>query len=253
LAAALAATPATAQAGAWTLPQGRGQIIETFFGWLGQGPTEGVPKASRESKAGAQTYVEYGLADRLTLVGEMTAERYALSPPTASVYSGLGYSGGGLRVRLWSDDAWVYSLQATALASGATQASAPAQAGNTGPEADLRALVGRNLNLFGAPAYVDAQAGYRFRTEGPPSEWHADLTLGVALNERTQALAQMFTTISNGAGAPGFPAWASHKGQLSVVYALDETWSLQVGGFGTLYRRNTNSEYGAMVAVWRRF
>ena len=50
-----------------------------------------------------------------------------------------------------------------------------------------------------------------------------------------------------------FAAWESHKGQLSVVYALDDKWSLQVGGFATLYRRNINSEYGALVAVWRRF
>ena len=253
LAAALLLLDAPAFAGAWTQPDGQGQIIETLFGWFGQGPSSGAPGASRESKAGAQTYLEYGLADRLTFVGQLGFERYALSPPTRDVYAGLDYSGAGLRARLWSDDAWVFSLEAGALMSGASEATRSAQAGDTGPAADARALVGHNLTLFGAPAFFDGEAGYRLRTRGPPSEFHADLTLGVAWTAKAQILAQAFNTVSNGAGAPGFSAWEEHKGQLSVVYALDDKWSLQVGGFATLYRRNVNSEYGALVAVWRRF
>jgi hypothetical protein len=254
VAAALACAPTAAHAGAWTLPQGNGQIIETLFGWLGQGPSSGAPTAGRENKVAAQTYVEYGLSDGLTLVGQMSAERYALlAPPLRDVYAGLGYSGGGVRARLWSDDAWAFSLEAGAYVSGARDAGRPAQAGDTGPAADFRALAGRNLTLFGAPAFVDGEAFYRVRTQGPPSEWHADLTLGVAWTARAQILLQVFNTVANGAGAPGFAAWQSGKGQLSLVYALDDQWSLQVGGFATLYRRNVNSEYGALVAVWRRF
>ena len=253
LAAALLLLDAPAFAGAWTQPDGQGQIIETLFGWFGQGPSSGAPGASRESKAGAQTYLEYGLADRLTFVGQLGFERYALSPPTRDVYAGLDYSGAGLRARLWSDDAWVFSLEASAFASGARDAARSAQAGDTGPAADARARGGPNLTLFGAPAFFDGEAGYRLRTQGPPSEFHADLTLGVAWTERAQILGQVFNTVSNGAGAPGFGAWEEHKGQLSVVYRLDDKWSLQVGAFATLYRRNVNSEYGALVAVWRRF
>jgi len=253
LAAALLWPALPALAGAWTEPAGQGQIIETLFAWLGQGPSSGAPAASRESKAEAQTYLEYGLADRLTFVGQLGVERYALSPPTRDVYTGFDYSGAGLRARVWSNDAWVFSLEASAFVSGAREATHSAQAGDTGPAADARALVGRNLTLFGLPAFFDGEAGYRLRTQGPPSEFHADLTLGVAWTAKAQILAQVFNTVSNGAGAPGFGAWEEHKGQLSLVYALDDKWSLQVGGFATLYRRNVNSEYGALVAVWRRF
>lgn len=252
--AALACAPSSASAGAWTLPEGNGQIIETLLGWFGQGPSSGAPAASRESKVEAQTYLEYGVTDRLTLVGQLSAERYALlAPPTKDIYAGLDYSGAGLRVRLWSDDAWVFSLESSAYVSGARDGARPAQAGDTGPAFDMRALVGRNLTLYGAPAFADGEVGYRVRTQGPPSEWHADLTLGVAWTPRVQILAQIFNTMSDGAGAPGYVAWESYKGQLSVVYALDEDWSLQLGGFSTLQRRNVNSEYGAVVAVWRRF
>ena len=251
--AVLALAPGTARAGAWTEPQGQGLAIETLFGWGGSGAPFGGAASPSENRIGSQSYFEYGAWDRLTVFGGATVDRYALSAPTKDSFTGLDYSGGGLRARVWSNDAWVFSLEASAYASGAHNALKPAQDGNTGPEADARALLGHNLTLFGAPAFLDAQAGYRLRTDGPPGEYHADLTLGVSVTPRAQILAQAFNTVSSGAGAPGFAAWESHIGQVSVVYALDAKWSLQLGGFGTLYRRNTNSEYGALLAVWRRF
>jgi hypothetical protein len=245
--------PMPARAGAWTEPQGQGLVIQTFSGWGGYGAPYGGSGSPSESKIGSQTYFEYGAWDRLTVFGEASVDRYALTPPSKDSFTGFDYSGGGLRARVWSNDAWVFSLEASAYVSGAHDATRPAQNGNTGPEADARALLGHNLTLFGAPAFFDAEGGYRLRTEGPPDEFHADLTLGVNWTAHAQVLAQAFNTISNGAGAPGFAAWESHIGQLSVVYALDDKWSVQLGGFGTLYRRNTNSEFGALLAVWRRF
>lgn len=244
---ALALAPTSALAGAWTLPEGKGLWIQSFYGWGGQGT------AAREDKLGAQSYLEYGLAERLTLFGQISAVRFALSPPQKDSYFGFDYAGAGLRRQLWANDAWTFSLEASAYVPGAHDANRPAQAGNTGPQADARALLGRSLTLFGAPAFAEAQAGYRLRSRGPPGEWRADLTLGIAWTPKAQVLAQVFNMVSQGAGASGFPAFESHKGQLSVVYALDERSSLQLGGFATLFRRGTNSEYGALVAVWRRF
>jgi hypothetical protein len=249
----VALAPCAAHAGAWTEPQGEGLVIETLSGWGGAGAPYGGSASPSESKIGSQTYAEYGVTDGFTVFGEATVDRYALSAPSKDTFTGLDYSGGGVRMRAWSNDAWVFSLEASAYASGAHDVSRSAQAGNTGPEADARALLGHNLILFGAPAFLDVQAGYRVRTEGPPDEFHADVTLGVSWTKRAQILAQVFNTVSNGAGGPGFSAFESHIGQLSLVYALNDKWSMQVGGFSTLYRRQTNSEYGGLVAVWRKF
>ena len=244
------AWPLGAFAGAWTLPQGQGQIIQSWFGWLGWGSP--IRDGGREDKVESQTYVQYGVTDRLTALGALSVERYAMSAPRDK-YVGLDTTGAGLRARLWSDDAWTYALEATAFYGGASDASRPAQAGGAGPAADMRALVGHNLTLWGRNAFFDAEAGYRLRTHGPPDEWRADLTLGVDLTPRVQILGQAFNAISQGAGTGGFPAWEEHKGALSLVYALDDKWSLQIGGFSTIWRRNAVSEYGALIAVWRKF
>ena len=245
----LGGAPSAARAGAWTLPEGQGQLIQSVFGWLGWKSTSPRP---REDKIETQTYVQYGIADGLTVIGAISAERYAVSAPK-DVYVGLDTTGAGLRARVWSSDAWTFALEATAFYGGATDGNRPAQAGGTGLAADARALGGCNLTLWGKPAFVDAEAGYRLRTRGPPSEWKGDLTLGVTWTPRAQVLFQAFNTISQGPGREGFDSWEAHKGEVSLVYALDEKWSVQAGVFSTIWRRNAASEYGVLVAVWRRF
>lgn len=241
--------PAPARAGAWTLPEGQGQIIQSLFGWIGWGA---APPKARQDKIETQTYLQYGVTDRLTVLGVAAVERYAVSAPR-DVYVGLDTTGAGIRARVWSNDAWTFALEATAFYGGVTDGNRPAQAGGAGWGADARALAGYNLTLAGRPAFVDAQAGYRLRTRGPPDEWKGDLTLGVEAAPRVQILLQAFNTVSQGAGRAGFAAWEAHKGQVSLVYALDDKWSVQIGGFSTIWRRNAASEYGAILAVWRRF
>jgi protein XagA len=246
--------PVAAFAGAWTLPPGEGQIIETLFGWTGSGaPYGGGGPAPHESRVEAQTYAEYGLWDSLTLFGEISGERYALSAPTPDVYRGLDYSGGGLRAKLWSNESWVISAEASAFASGAHDASRPAQAGNTGGAGEGRLLAGYNFTLGATPAFLDAELGFRLRTAGPADEWHGDATLGLKWTPRWMGLLQIFNTISTGSGNALFPAWSEHLGQVSVVYAIDRYWSAQFGAFATFATVNTNSQRGAMAAVWRRF
>ena len=121
--------PGAAWAGAWTLPQGNGQIIQSFFGWQGTGAPwgNGAPGQSF-SRVEAQTYIEYGLCNEITLFGQIAAERYDLSPPQANVYTGLDYSDIGVRAKVWSNDAWVFSFEAAAFIPGAHDA-VPACAG----------------------------------------------------------------------------------------------------------------------------
>jgi hypothetical protein len=66
----IAGAPATAFGGAWTMPQGTGQLIETLYGWTGFGPPWGGNPPANQSRFDAQTYVQFGLTDTLTVYGE---------------------------------------------------------------------------------------------------------------------------------------------------------------------------------------
>jgi hypothetical protein len=244
---------AGALAGAWTAPQGSGLVIETLYGWTGYGPTWGGNPAVPQSRVDAQTYVEYGVTDRITIFGQTALEHYALGSPNPDVYNGLDYSDVGLEAKLWSTGEWVFSAEATAFAPGAHSPSQPAQEGNTGGAGEGRLLAGANFMLGSTPGFVDAELGYRLRTAGPPDEWHGDLTVGFKFTPRMMLMLQNFNTVSAVSNNPTFPAWRSSVIEASLVYALDDRWSVQIGLFTTVATVNTNSQHGAALALWRRF
>ena len=251
--------PTGAFAGAWTLPQGTGQLITTFYGWTGFGPPWGGNPPANQSRFDAQTYVQYGLTDSLTVYGETAFEHYAIGQPTPDTYNGLDYSGLGLRQKLWSTGEWIFSGEATAFIPGAHDSKAPAEEGNTGWAGEARLNAGRNFTvpwvpfLGSVPGFVDAELAYRLRTEGPPDEWHGDFTVGFKFTPKIMLMLQDYTTVSMWTKDPTFPAWRQSVVEASVVYALTDKWSLQVGLFSTVWTVKTNSQHGAAIAVWRNF
>jgi hypothetical protein len=257
--ALIAGAPATAFGGAWTMPQGTGQLIETLYGWTGFGPPWGGNPPANQSRFDAQTYVQYGLTDSLTAFGETAFEHYAIGEPTPNTYNGLDYSGLGLRQKLWSTGEWVFSGEATAFIPGAHDSHAPAQEGNTGWAGEARLNAGRNFALssipfFGSvPGFLDAEIAFRLRTKGPPDEWHGDVTVGFKFTPKIMLMLQDFTTVSMSTDNRTFPAWRQSVAEASVVYALNDKWSLQLGIFSTVWTVRTNTEHGVAVSVWRNF
>jgi protein XagA len=220
---------------------------------------------ANQSRFDAQTYVQFGLTDTLTVYGETAFEHYAIGEPTPNTYNGLDYSGLGLRQKLWSTGEWVFSGEATAFIPGAHNSQAPAQEGNTGWAGEARLNAGRNFTLASIPSlgwfpgvgsvpgFLDAEVAYRQRTKGPPNEWHGDLTVGFKFTPQIMLMLQDFTTASMSTNNRSFPAWRQSVAEVSVVYALNDKWSLQLGIFSTVWTVRTNTEHGVAVSVWRNF
>lgn len=250
---ALGGAPGRAMAGAWTEPQGQGLMIDTLFGWTGQGAPWGGNKGVDQTRFDAQAYVEYGIDDDWTVFGQTAFESYSLGPPSANVYHGLDYSDVGLRRKLWSTGQWVVSGEATLFIPGAYNPAAPAQAGDTGVAGEGRLLAGANFSVGQWPGFVDAEFGYRLRTEGPPDEWHADLTVGLKPRPGVLLMLQEFGTVSGATTNRNFPAWRQSIVEASLVMPLVDRWSVQLGLFTSVVTVKTNTQRGAALSVWRTF
>jgi protein XagA len=250
---AIAGASPRALAGAWTLPQGSGLMIDTLYGWSGTGAPWGGGKGVPQTRFDAQLYAEYGLTEDWTIFGQTAFEHYALGRPTPNVYNGLDYSSIGLRRKLWASGEWVFSGEAILELPGATNPSAPAQEGNTGGAGEGRLLVGANFTLGPLPGFIDAQFGYRLRTAGPPDEWHGDLTVGFKPAPGWILMFQEFGVISAVSNNPSFPAWRQCVVQASLVIPIVGPWSLQAGVFTSVWTVKTNTERGALLSVWRTF
>jgi protein XagA len=250
---ALVGAPAGVLAGAWTLPQGSGLMIDTLFGWTGEGAPWGGAKGIDQKRFDAQAYFEYGLTDDWTVFGQTAFESYALGPPTQNVYHGLDYSDIGVRRRLWTTGQWVFSGQATLFVPGAYNPAAPAQAGDTGGAGEGRLLAGTNFSVGGWPGFFDTELGYRLRTAGPPDEWHGDLTVGLKPAPGFILMLQDFTTVSTATANQNFPAWRSSVVEASLVVPLADRWSVQIGFFTSVLAVKTNTAHGAALSIWRTF
>ncbi len=172
---------------------------------------------------------------------------------SSSLYAGLDYSDLGLRAKLWSAGDWVFSSEATLFLPGAWNPASPAQAGNTGGAADARALAGYSFALGPASGFFDLEIGFRFRTAGPPDEGHVDVTIGFKPAPGVIVMAQDFLVVSLPSTDPGFPMWRQNVLQESLVLPLWDRWQFQIGYFQTTLARKTNTERGAVLAVWRTF
>ncbi len=243
-----------AKAGAWTLKAGTGQAIAT--GLYTRADTEfddaRDPSGSVDfKKATGSVFGEYGLTDIFTLIG---AGEYG------SDGDGAGFSDPavlellvGGRLRLWQEAGFVVSTQFSALVDDATDALRGRIIGWDAPAIEVRALAGYGFELGVWPAFVDLEAGYRYRIgDRVPDELRLDATFGVRPLEKVQLLFQDFSTIS--AREPDdVDGYDYHKLQGSVVYDLSQNWSVQTGGFATVAGRSALRERGAIAAVWYRF
>jgi protein XagA len=252
------AVPSAAWASAWTLPEGTGQWLATLDAstatefWENNGALASTP---RYNKVDADLLVEYGITDRLTVLIDPGLQHIDIAPPVSAERTGLDYTEFGARYAFFQDPAWVLSGQATIRIPGTFDTSNPAAIGYTDVESDLRVLLGHTFNVAGMASFFDLEAAERVRTAGYPSEFRVDATLGTYVAPRWLLLLQSFNVVSEGAGNVDYTggSYDYEKVQLSAVYALTPTWSLQGGGYVTYAGRNALEENGLILGVWHRF
>lgn len=248
-------SPCAAFAGAWTLPEGSGQAVVTATtstansGFDGSGLTP----APRYNKSELQGLIEYGITDRLTVIAAPGLQHVDIESPTDARRTGLGYTEFGGRYQLLQTDSWVLSGQTTMRVPGTNDTSNPAAIGYTGVETDVRGLIGYGFALRAMPAFVDLQVAQHFRAGAPPNEFRVDATFGLRVAPQWLLLAQSFNVISEGAGTAPFASYDYYKLQLSAVYSLTASLSLQLGGFTTDAGRNALQENGMIAGAWYRY
>jgi len=248
-AAALVLAAGAAHAGAWTEPAGDTQVISSVrasLAWDGfdaNGRNVSIPTFRKEE---LDIYSETGLTDSATLIIHPDFINYHPDKPSGGAI-GFGNTEIGFEERLWHDDMQVLSLQATALLPGRTILT------SGGTDGEVRALYGRAFELFGVEAFADAELAWRLRSRSYAGEIRPELTLGFKPDADWQVLLQSFNIVTTGRGRTLLFQGEQAKLQLSAVYRLSETLSLQAGAFATLAGSNTPAERGLLTALWLRF
>lgn len=262
--ASLATIP-EALAGAWTRPAGEGLVIfsNEFSGGSRRFDDSGrLRAANRFSKFESRTRAETGVIEGTTLIVATRIGRASSLPPDHLLtLQNLGqlerWNGiaAGIRQRLWHGDNWTTSVEVIGeLIRSKRQDELGQTLGLTLPrrQIEMRIAAGYGFELGNMPAFVDANIGYRHRSDRLPADLLAGLSFGIRPHPRLLLMAQAFGELGLKTSTTPQPA-SRLKLQASAVVEIWGKHSLQVSGTITPIGRNTIAERSVAVAIWRKF
>lgn len=253
--ACLALGVGRAQAAAWNRPAGTGLVIADFTLNAGTDYFDGGGKlapARAYAKEELAAYVEYGLTDDITLVARPSLDRVEVGAPGAGRFQGIGRTEVAAQWQALLFGPAALAVQGGFTLPGAGSRNNPALAGDKDRDAELRVLGGVGLPLPFRP-FVNLEGAYRARSGGAPSEWHGDATVGLYPTERLLLLVQSFSRIPTGPSDAGWARSRSTEVGVKAVYALTQSWSVQVGAFTTVSGRDALRERGVTTGLWHLF
>jgi len=248
--------PLPAFAGAWTMPEGEGQIITGAIASAADrsfGNTDSI----RFRRILAQTYTEYGWKDGITLVAATENASVDVTQNGTPFHAQDNAFAAGIRWRadalLGIGDWGVFSVEAGLRLAGAFNFAISANRDTGGQGGQLRFLYGNNFRLWDRDGFVSVELGEEFFTGERPNETPLDLTAGLWLGADHLLLAQSFNLYAGAGRIAAYPAFNSHKLELSWVYRWSPKMLFQLGAFVSPAGNNALVEQGLALSVWRRF
>ena len=246
----------TALAGAWTRPEGTGQIIFTTGRRVA--PVGAIAGGIADDDANlTQVFLEYGLLEGLTVGGALFAELSSVK-----LGEGSASAGGFARKRLWQGQKGIFSVQAGYVHP--IEDLFPGDFGQNGsgasPEVETRLLYGHSWWGDWGNAFFSGEAGYDWIGDGEADEIRIDATIGYEPFHCCLAIFSLFSTVPIGDGgeaalkiAPSFAytlfpeIGRNHKKPQGPLRPA----TIQIGvNFDLL---NPDDGLGIQASIWRRF
>ncbi|HEX7879267.1 MAG TPA: hypothetical protein VF720_07640 [Candidatus Eisenbacteria bacterium] len=252
---AAAISTRTARAGAWTQEKGAlyNRLAGSFYGSTEEYDTEGhrdfIPFHGDYAEVNLTDYVEYGLTDRLTVLGSLVLKKLELENDIRITRSkGLGDIDAALRFKLAEGSAGVASVQALVKIPTGYEVDVPLPIGNGEFEYDAHLLYGRSLWPL-IPGYCGVEVGYRWRAGAPEDEIRYLAEVGTDLGKHLYTRAKLDGVKGTKSGAAvdlnGNPTIrnAYDLGTLDLTFGgkLGSHWFLEGGYAPSLYGRTTTA------------
>lgn len=252
----LLCAPGPALAGAWTMPEGDGQVIASVTASAAD-RSFGNTSPIRFRRILVQTYTEYGWRDDITLVAATETASVNVTQNGVPYYARDNALSAGVRWRadsaLGIGDWGVVSVEAGVRFAGAFNFAISANRDTGGQGGQIRLLYGNSFRLWDRNGFVSVEAGEEFFTGERPDETPLDITAGLWLGEDHLLLAQSFNLYAQAGRIAAYPAFNSHKLELSWVWRWTPRTLFQLGAFFSPAGNNALVEEGAGLSIWRKF
>lgn len=244
----------TAHAGAWILPQGKGQVIAKLSHTDAPDafdPGGGTAKGAHFEKAELEIFAEYGWRETVTLFAKPVLQHVRSGSETKHGFASLE-AGGRLRLHRFAAGG-VLGAQASAILPGGKFHREHPLLTSGHADVDARLLFGEPAGFLGFAGYADMQLAYRHRGGPPADEVRVDVTYGLDLSDRWAMAVHAQTVATVGAVRPPFSHYRSQKLQGSLRFALGGGRHIEAGALRTVSGAATVRETGGFIALWTAF
>jgi hypothetical protein len=244
---ALCGVPDLARAGAWPMKDGEGLAIlkyEDQKAGTGFDPDGVEVSIAPRHDQTLSLYAEYGLTDRVTLQSKTALTR---GHDNFVDYEGLGPIELGFRYALLHTDRSAVSLYLGATKDGVGRNAGYAAPGQGDMDLEARLLAGTSGQWRAMQGFVELQVA-RLKRSGLADETRIDATAG--LRPAPGWLVMVQTYAGQADSQPVRSRWG--KSEISLTHDLG-VWSVQAGWRQAVLGRETPSDHGPVLAVWRRF
>lgn len=256
---AVCALAGTAQAGAWLQPKHEGLFVAqaTYFS-----NTEFYDRSGRTrpqakyTKYELQPYLEYGLADNLTMgataylqrADQSNRDNYGIADPEFF-----------LRTALWKGERQIVSIQPLVKLRSEFEHNTTPRGGSSSTDAELSLLYGRNMDIFSPRDYLDVRVGYRFRGNKLNDQIRADAALGLNVSENWTLVPAMrlidATKIPSGIAFSenGDQDYTLLKAEIGASYRLSQKQAVSITVFDHIDGKQTGNGSGLSLGFMQRF
>ncbi|MFZ2633532.1 MAG: hypothetical protein WA081_20090 [Desulfosalsimonadaceae bacterium] len=251
---------ATLYAGAWTMEKGKSYHRFAANYYLAEeeydndGDSRDMPLNGEFRDFNLNYYMEYGIFDQLTVLGSLYYKDIRKDDDVITTKTnGLGDLDLGLRYRLHSGDAGIFSIQGLTKIPDLYDEDDALPLGNGQNDYELRLLYGRSLWPF-LPGYVNLEAGYRWRVEDPADEFRYLVEIGSDLGKDFYVRTKLDAIVSMDNADPGMDNFGNPASTLEYNLAkLDVTagwWMTRTLGLELGYAPALWGENTAKGATW---
>ncbi len=267
LLAASLLTPRVAEAGAWGQPAGEGLAVFQYYlyatntQYSDTWQLESMGGDARFVKNEFNLYLEYGIYDRFTLIGNFFLDALENVQSDGSRQTNFGFADQEVAVRYQLSGQPPQALQLTVKIPGPYDVNDVPALGNGQTDVELTYFYGGSFRLFGKQGFYDAGVGFRLRTGAPADELRGYLTTGLALSDRWEVWADAQAIFGLGNSEPQSVGdnillttdFSLIKAGVYVVYRPARDWAVQVGPYAHIAGRATGAGGGFKVAIFKEF
>jgi len=246
-----------AAASAWTREKHKILIItraEYFQSDLGEISVMGDIVNGRFERFESNTYVEFGVTDRIMIGGKVFYGTSWLTRGTdVETASGFSEIEGFAQYQVFRTGRHAGSVKIAAGVPGDLSSGARASLQSNGADAELSLLYGRSIKFEPIKIFAAAEVGYRKRFSDSADQARLLTTIGVEPSERWTFLLDTFTVLSAGNELSGGADYDIVKIQPSVIWRASKRFAVEAGVTQEIAGRNIVLGRTVFVGLRTRF